>query len=133
MMLVMGFAGIAHGQDRLQNHFSDAASKVKAAADPAQKRAILDESFADMLEALNTVRSSPLISEDDRAGIDRLKVIVGEKQDELAGINGFERVPDLELNAFADYVVQDMEQADQQVTISLTVLLLILIIVILLA
>lgn len=133
MMLVMAFAGVARGQDRLQDHFSDAAGKVKAEADPAQKRAILDESFTHMIEALDKVRSSPLISKDDKAGIDRFKVVIQEKQDELAGLNGFERVPDAELNAFADYVVQDMEQADQQITISLTALLLILIIVILLA
>jgi hypothetical protein len=36
------------------------------------------------------------------------------------------------LNAFANYVVQDMEQAAQSVTISLVALLLIIIIVILL-
>jgi len=131
MMFVMAFAGIAQGQDNIQKYFSDTACKVKATTDPSQKREILNKSFERMFTALNTVQSSTLISKDDKAGIDRLKVILKEKQDELAGINGYEPVPDAQLNAFADYVVQDMEQATQTVTISLVALLLIIIIVIL--
>ena len=46
-------------------------------------------------------------------------------------MNGFERVPDAQLDAFSAYIVQDMEQADQKVTISVVTLLLILIIVLL--
>lgn len=133
IMFVMAFAEIAQGQDNLQKYFSDIASKVKATTDLSQKRTILDKSFDKMSKALNTVQSSPLISKDDRAGIDRFKVIVQEKQDELAGLNGYERVPDAQLNAFSDYVVQDMEQATQTVSISLVALLLIIIIVILVA
>jgi hypothetical protein len=133
MIFVMAFAGIAQGQDNLQKYFSDAACKVKATLDPSQKREILNGSFEKMSSALNTVQGSSLISKDDKAGIDRFKVILGEKQDELAGLNGYEAVPDVQLNAFADYVVQDMEQATQTVTISLVALLLIIIIAILIA
>ncbi len=48
------------------------------------------------------------------------------------GSNGYERVADAQLNAFSDYVVQDMEQADKSITISLVAALLIVIIIILL-
>jgi hypothetical protein len=133
MMFVFAFAGIAQGQDNIQEYFSDAACKVKATADPSQKREILEKSFERMFKALNAVQGSTLISKDDRAGIDRFKVILKEKQDELKGLNGYEQVPDAQLNAFAVYVVQDMEQATQSVTISLVALLLIIIIVILIA
>jgi hypothetical protein len=133
MILIMAFAGIAQGQDNLQKYFSDTASKVKATNDPSQKREILDKSFERMFKAMNSVQSSPLISKDDQIGIDQVTVILKDKQDELAGLNGYERVPDVQLNAFADYVVQDMEQADHTVTISLVALLLIIIIVILIA
>ena len=132
MAFVIAIAGIAQGQDKLQNYFSDAACKVKVTSDPAEKRELLNKSFENMVTALNKVQGSPLISKDDKAGIDRYKAIVKEKQDELAGLNGYERVPDAQLNAFANYVVQDMEQAAQSVTISLVALLLIIIIVILL-
>lgn len=131
LMFVLVGATIAQGQDKIQNYFNDTASKVKAATDPAQKREVLNKSFESMANALNKVQSSPLVSQEDKQGIAHLKVVLQEKQDELAGNNGFERVSDAELNAFASYVVQDMEQAEQTVTISLVALLLILLIAIL--
>jgi hypothetical protein len=85
-----------------------------------------------MSSALEMVQRSASISNDDRAGIDRIATSIKEKQDELAGSNGFTRIADAQLNLFADFVVQDMEQADQMVSISVVTLLLILIIVILL-
>ena len=133
IMFVMAFAGIAYGQENLQGYFSDVASKVKATSNPSQKREILNSSFEKLSKALNEVQGSPLISKNDKIAIDRLKVIIKENQDELAGLNGYERVPDSQLNSFADYVVQNMEQAEQTVTISLVALLLIIIIVILIA
>jgi hypothetical protein len=133
LMFLLAFTGIAQGQENFQKYFSDAACKVKATADPSQKREILNNSIEQMIKALNTVENSPLISKNDKIGIDQLRNILKDKQDELAGLNKFERVPDAQLNAFADYVVQDMEQATQTVSISLVALLLIIIIVILVA
>ena len=130
-MLVMAYAGIVFGQDGLQKYFNDASLKVKATTEPSQKREILNNSFDNMSKALDTVRSSALVSTTDRAGIDRVTAALQEKQDELAGTNGFTRVPDAQLNAFSDYVVQDMEQADKNITISLVAALLIVIIIIL--
>jgi len=132
MMCVLVYAGVAVGQDNLQSYFNDTACKVKATADPSQKRAILGERLENMLKALNRVESSPLVSDEDRAGIDRYKAILQERQNELAGTGGYDRVPDGQLNAFSDFVVQDMEQAGRTITISVVVLLLIIIIVILL-
>ncbi|MCB0287262.1 MAG: hypothetical protein KDE57_11445, partial [Calditrichaeota bacterium] len=60
------------------------------------------------------------------------KATLQDKQDELMGNNGYERVSDAQLNAFSDYVVQDMEQADKTISISLVSALLIVIIIILL-
>ena len=68
-----------------------------------------------MSKALDRVESSRLISQEDRTGIDRFKAALKEKQDELAGRNGYERVSDAQLNAFSDYVIQDMEQAEKTV------------------
>ena len=78
------------------------------------------------------VQDSPLMSTEDGVATRRLRERLQEQQDELAGSNGYTRVADARLNAFSDYVVQDMEQADQVVTISVVTLLLILIVVILL-
>ncbi len=131
MMCILVYAGLAVGQDNVQKYFNDAACKVKAATDPSQKREILNDKIEDMAKALGMVRSSPLVSKADRAGLDRFKVALQEKQDELAGTNGYARVADDQLNAFSDYVVQDMEQADKTITMSVVTALLIVIIIIL--
>jgi len=131
MMCVLVYAGIAVGQESVQKYFNDAACKVKATADPSQKREILNNELQNMSKALDKVRSSPLVSKTDRAAMDRFKTSLQEKQDELAGTNGYARVSDDQLNDFSDYVVQDMEQADKTITISVVTALLIVIIIIL--
>ena len=132
MMFVLVQTGTAGVNDGIQKYFNDTACKVKATSDPVEKREILDKSLQTMSKVLDRVQSSGLISQQDRAGIDLLKKTVQEKQDELTGSNGYERVADSQLNAFSNYVVQDMEQAAQSVSISLVALLLIVIILILL-
>jgi hypothetical protein len=72
-----------------------------------------------------------LITDNDRADLAHLKAIVQDKQDELAGINGYEKVSDSQLNNFSNYVVQSMEQADTTITISLVAALLIVILIVL--
>jgi len=133
VICVLFYAGTVFGQGKVQDYFNDAAIKVKATNDPAQKREILSAKIQVMSTALDRVRNSSFVSESDRAGIDRTRAALQEKQDELAGTNGFTRVPDAQLNAFSDYVVQDMEQADRTITIGLVTALLIVIIIILVA
>jgi len=128
---VLGSAGTAMAQDKVHNYLNDTALKVQATESPAQKREILGKSLSEMTRAIDTVKGAPLATDQDRATLNRLQATVQEKSDELVGANGFDRVPDDQLNAFSTYVVQDMEQADQKITISLVVLLLIIIIIIL--
>jgi len=132
MMFVLAIPVNADGKDELKQYFSKAADKVKATENADEKREILNESFNNMSKALDKVLSSGLISESDRVGIEQYKATLQEKQNELEGSNGYERVQDRQLNSFANYVVQDMEQADSTITISVIALLLIIIIVILL-
>ena len=131
MMFVLALPASAEGKDGLQKYFNDAATKVKATNDPSEKRAILNESFQTMAKALNIVQNSPLISKDDRVGLERFRVALQAKQDELVGNNGYVRVADGQLNNFSNYVVQDMEQADQVITISVVTLILIIILIVL--
>ena len=132
MMFVLAIPVNADGKDELKQYFNKAANKVKATENADEKREILNESFNNMSKILDQVLSSGLISESDRVGIEQYKATLQEKQSELEGSNGYQRVPDAQLNAFADYVVQDMEQADQMITISVVVLLLIIILIVLL-
>jgi len=64
--LVMAFGGRAQAQDKLKNHFSDVANKVKAMEDPSAKREVLNESLNKMQSALSTVQGSPLVSKNDK-------------------------------------------------------------------
>jgi hypothetical protein len=132
MMFVLTLQANAGGKEQFQKYFNDAAIKVKTTENPSEKRAILNESFQTMSKALDMVQRSPLISNDDRIALDRFKATLQEKQDELTGSNGYVRVSDGQLNAFANYVVQDMEQAAQTITISLVALLLIILLIVLL-
>ena len=131
MIGALGWAGTAMSQDKIHNFLNDTSLKVKATASPEQKRELLSTSLGEMTRAIDTVKGAPLTTDQDRANLDRLRVTLQEKSDELVGANGFDRVPDDQLNAFSTYIVQDMEQADQTITISLVVALLIVIIIIL--
>jgi len=132
LMIALVQSGTAGEKGKIQKYFSDTACQVKATTDPVQKREILVKSLQSMSSALERVEKLGLIAQDDRGGIDRFKNNLQEKQDELKGANGYERVADAQLNAFSDYVVQDMEQAAETITISLVAALLIIIIVALL-
>jgi hypothetical protein len=132
ILSVLALPVLAGGKGDLQKYFSDAANRAKATANPAEKRDILNESFNTMFRALDIVQSLPFIPKDDSIGIARFKATLKEKQDELAGRNGYVRVADTQLNAFSNYVVQDMEQADEVITISLVTLVIIVLIVLLL-
>lgn len=132
LMFILALPARASGQEPLHKYFSDMAKKVKATNDPVEKRRILSESFQTMSTALDMAQSLPLVSNSDRVAMNSLKAALQDKQDELAGNNGYERITDAQLNAFSDYVVQNMEQAYQMITISLVALLLIVLLVVLL-
>jgi hypothetical protein len=127
----LGCAGVAMGQNRVYNYFNDTALKVKATEDPVVKREILSTNLREMTRAVEAAKNSPLTSEPDDIRLACVEASLQAKCDELAGINGFDRVPDDQLNAFSTYVVQDMEQARETITISLVAALLIVIIIIL--
>lgn len=132
LMFVLVIPANAGGKGDLQKHFNNVANKVKATENAAEKRAILENSLKDLSEALNKVQGSFLVSKADKDGIENLRITLKENQDEIAGINGYDRVPDAQLNNFSSYVVQNMEQADETITISVVALVLIILLVVLL-
>jgi len=133
VLFVLAQAGFAGTQNLLQNYFSDAAQQVKAVENPVAKRDILNHKLQSMSRASDMVLAAPYLSKNDRDGILRFKALLQAKQDELMGRNGYTKVMDKDLNVFADYIVQDMEQADATITISIVSLLVIIILVILIA
>jgi hypothetical protein len=131
MMLLFAMPAHAVGKGEVQQYFRDTAMRVKATNVAAEKRAILNGSLNTMTGVLVILQRTPTLSPSDAVGIERLKANLRDKQNELSGEHGFVQVPDARLNSFADYVVQDLEQADQVITISLVTLLVGIIILIL--
>jgi hypothetical protein len=133
LLFALAQTGQAAVNDGILKYFNDTAVKVKATEDPVQKREILDKSLHNMTMVLGKVQGLPLVPKDDQVGLVSLITSLQERQDELAGKNGLERVSDAQLNDFSDYIVQDMQQApNTTITISVVTALLIIIILILL-
>ena len=130
MVFAFTISANADGKDKIKNYFSKTAVKVNTTELASEKREILNESFQNMFNVIEKVQNSGLINTEDQAGIDHFKAALQEKHDELNGTNGFERVPDVQLNAFSNYVVQDMEQAAAGITISLLALIIIAILLV---
>lgn len=91
----------------------------------------MNHSFDKMLKAFDKVGNIKMLSKSDQAAINRLSNNIEQKKYELNGTHGFTRVSNSQLNDFANYVQQDIEQANT-VTISVTVLLLVIILIVLL-
>lgn len=111
-------------QNRFKQYFAKTSADVKNAENPSAKREILNNSFDNVRSVLGKVSLLPGISDQDKSAVNSISKSVEEKQYELNGLNGYERVDDSKLNDFADYVRQDMEQAETWVTVSITTLLL---------
>jgi hypothetical protein len=118
--------------DILKQHFNETVHQVKNSDDPDEKRAILTNSFSDMVKALDRIESYSDLSDDEMAQVQVLKDNIKEKVSELNGEDGYDEITDEELDDFTDYSQQDMEQASRNITISLTTALLIIIILLLL-
>lgn len=116
-------------QEELKSYFNKIAQEVKAAETPDEKREILDKMFHKLLEASEYAEQWPLFSGEERASINVFKKKAEEKHDELNGYNGFAKVDDASLDRFADYTVQELEQAAEYITISVLTLVLIIILV----
>lgn len=135
-VLVLATSSIGYGNSddatkKFKSYINKTVQKVESAETPGQKRAILNESFDTMLEAFERVESMDRIPAADKEGVAGLRRDIQEKSNELNGRDGYRRVSDSQLNKFANYVQQDLEQADKTITISITTLLLIIIIILL--
>jgi hypothetical protein len=118
--------------DKLKKHINEMVENVQKAETVVEKRAILNQSFDDLVTAFNRVRAMERVPQTDKDAIADFTDTILEKKNELNGTNGYDKVLDAQLDDFADYVQQDIEQADRAITISLTTALLIIIILLLL-
>ncbi len=115
----------------LQKYINEIITEVRETEDPVEKREMLNDLFEDLKESFAAAKNFPIVPEEDHKGIDILESKINDRQNELNGLNGFEKIPNNRLNDFAYFSLQDIEQADQTITISIVTLLLIIILAIL--
>lgn len=133
-LLVLGFLALpvqAQQTNQIKKYLGETVASVRATPDPVQKREILNQSLNNLSKAIDRIESAGLIPAEERAGMEVFESTLQDKRDELAGVNGFTRIPDSKLDSYSSYVMQDVEQAAETVTISLVAALLIIIILIL--
>ena len=85
--------------------------EVRSAEDPAQKREVLEEFTGRLDLGLEKILGQGGIDAADRAALGALKERFAAYRSELHGRDGLEKVEDGNLDAFAAYIQQDMEQA----------------------
>lgn len=105
---------------------------VRQAQSPAEKREILHHFINGMRDGLQKAENLESIQASDR---ETLRAVAGKfnaYQEELDGMNGYARVADADLDAFAGYVRQGMEQAPMRggIYLSGTALIVILLLLI---
>lgn len=124
---------VIQAENELKKYVNHLVHQVKSEDDPAKKRLILNESLDNLTGAVKSVQKITGLTGDDKEFLNSFLTDIQEKQDELNGVNGFSQVQDSDLNDFADYMQQDLEQARRVITISLTSALVIALIIFLLA
>jgi hypothetical protein len=98
-------------EERYHAALSQITQEVKQAEDPSEKRRILSGFFQQMEEGLQKAETLSSLPDEDK---EALHTVLGKYfayQSELEGTGGFARVADRDLDQFASYVRQDMEQA----------------------
>lgn len=119
-------------QEVIKKNINEMVTDVERTSNPIEKRKVLNNTFDKFINVIERVEKTELISEENKAVLTEYKTNFVDKKNELNGMNGFAKVPDNKLNNYANFVQQDLEQANRIVTISLTTVLLIVLILLLL-
>jgi len=119
-------------QEIIKKNINEMVTDVERTSNPTEKRKVLNKTFDKFITTIERVEKMESVSADDKAGLNDFKASFVEKKNELNGLNGFSKVPDIQLNNYANFVQQNFEQADRIVTVSLTTVLLIVLILLLL-
>lgn len=98
-------------EDRFKSVLNGMVQDVRAAEDAAAKREALEEFTGRLDIGLEKILGQGGIDEADRATLAALKNRFALYRSELEGKDGLTRVEDGNLDAFAAYIQQDMEQA----------------------
>ncbi len=117
--------------DLFKKYINNMVQRVEKFDNPDDKRELLNSSFDNLISVFEAVQKIGFVSQKDKEAIEVMKANIIDKKNELNGWDGYRAVADNKLNNFANYVQQDLEQADT-LTISISATLLAIIIVLLL-
>lgn len=98
-------------EERYKAALNDMVRQVRNAQDPEAKRDVLQHFIKHMSQGLQKAENLESISEQDRQTIHSVLGKFYAYDSELNGQAGFDRVPDPDLDQFAGYIQQGMEQA----------------------
>ena len=102
-----------HGmlQARVKVALNEMVQDVKAAESPAEKREVLNRFVGKIEKRAELAAKIPFLSEENHAALNMLQGKFGGYRAELQGLAG-NGVADKDLDAFASFVQQDLEQAE---------------------
>jgi hypothetical protein len=98
-------------QERLKTALNEMVQEVRQAEAASEKRAVIANFIGKMERNAQMAELLPFLGEEKRAALDALQEKFGGYQAELQGLDGRDRVADADLNAFAGFMQQDLEQA----------------------
>ncbi len=130
-------AGSSSIEERFKTSINVMVQKVERAENPSEKREIIGAFLLRMDRGMAMVQTFQSLSHEDEAGIVSARDKIHAQYEDLKGLNGHVKVSDADLNSYAAYIQQAMEQADAYWTdgglyISVGTLILILIIILIL-
>ena len=115
ILAVTAPAKAAPGSALLQDQYKSALNRmtreVRLAPNPEAKRAILEGFVSKLHDGLQKAEAMPSLNEADRATLASLAGKFSAYSAELNGQAGYDRVADADLDAYAGYIQQGMEQA----------------------
>lgn len=98
-------------EERYKSALNLIVQEVRSAEDPAEKREILAAYLGKMQSGLSKAGGMEAVSGSDRNILDSMGEKLAAYQAELDGQSGYSPVADADLDAFAGYMQQGMEQA----------------------
>lgn len=118
--------------ETFKKSFNETVQEVQNTDDAVEKRTLLNEKLARMIDVIERIESKAQLSEDESNQLTSYKAGLVDKKNELNGLDGFEEVLDEDLDDFSDYSQQFFEQANRTITIGVGTAILIAILLLVL-
>jgi hypothetical protein len=117
---------------RVKTSLNEMVQNVHAAETPVEKRAVLDQFLTKVSRGTSVLAAVPFLSEETHAAIKVLSNRFDRYSELLHGHSDANVVADGDLNAFASYMQNDIEQASGGIYLSTGAIIIVLLIILIL-